>query len=135
VKALDTPALVDLLEGGARIRKVLRRWRGEELATTEVNLLELAWLVGASPSKTRAGRMAAVTRLRRRISVLPIDTRVGEEAARRLLRGGPLPGTNALSMLCALEVSGCDELVTEDSRQLPGKWRFRVTELDKRAPK
>jgi predicted nucleic acid-binding protein len=131
VKALDTPALLSLLEGNPRIRLILRHWRGEEIATTEANLLELAYIASNGPSRGRSARLSSLGRLRRRLTVLPVDSRAGEEVGRRLERGGPYPAPTALAMLAALEVSGCEELLTEDPRQFPGKWRFRVTKIDK----
>lgn len=129
MKALDTPVLLALLEGNARIRQSLRRWRGEEIATTEVNLLELAVLAANGPVRRRSARLAALGRLRRRLTVLPIDSRVGEETVRRLERGGPAPSLGVLAMLAALETSGCEELLTEDPRQLPGKWQFKIVKF------
>jgi predicted nucleic acid-binding protein len=135
VKALDTPALLSLLEGDARMRQVLRHWRGEELATTEVNLLELEFLAAGGPARRRSSRLAALGRLRRRITVLPIDSRAGEEVHRRMERGAETPSPLVLTMLAALETSGCEELLTEDPRQFPGKWRFKISKLAKRASK
>ncbi|MGP8077333.1 MAG: PIN domain-containing protein [Thermoplasmata archaeon] len=129
MKALDTPALLALLEGDPRMRPILRRWRGEEIATTEANLLELAYLAAAGPARGRALRFAALGRLRRRLTVLPIDSRAGDEVARRLERGGETPSPTVLAMLAALETSGCEELLTEDPRQFPGKWRFKISKL------
>ena len=128
MKALDTPVLLALLDGEPAARELLRRLRGHEVATTEGNLLELAVLAGRSGGRG-AARREALTRLRRRITVLPLDERALEEAARRSARG-ELGGATPLvaGMLAALEVAGCDELVSDGS--LPsGKWRFRVSRL------
>lgn len=129
MKALDTPALLSLLEGNARLRAVLKRWRGEEIATTEANVLELALLAARGPPRGKGHRAETIGRLRRRLTVLPIDSRAGEEAQRRLARGGPAASPTILAMLAALEVNGCEELLTDDPRQIPGKWRFRVSKL------
>jgi len=131
MKALDTPALLALLEGNPRIVTQLRKWREAEIATTEANLLELAVLAESGPVRVRGERFHALVRLRRRLTVLPIDDRATEEAARRAAR---LPRTMSplvLGMLGALESSGCDELLTDDPAQFQGRWRFRVTKLGK----
>ncbi|HTP54043.1 MAG TPA: PIN domain-containing protein [Thermoplasmata archaeon] len=129
MKALDTPALLALLEGNPRVRQLLKRWRGEEVATTEVNLLELAFVASRGSSRARSHRIAALGRLRRRITVLPVDSRAGDEVLRRLERAGPIPPPTVLAMLATLETNGCEELLTDDPRQIPGKWRFRTTKF------
>src|SRR5208282_3428444 len=48
--------------------------------TTEANLLELAYLAASAPARLRGERLTALTRLRQRITVLPIDSRGLEEA-------------------------------------------------------
>jgi predicted nucleic acid-binding protein len=125
VKALDTGVLVALLEGDRSARDALRRLRGHEIATTEINLLELGALPGAS--RGRSGRRGAIARLRRKMTVLPVDARAIDEVARR--RGGKDLGRtpiHVLAMLGALEASGCEELIS-DGGPFPGKWKFRVT--------
>lgn len=127
MKALDTPVLLSLLAGERPARDLLRRLRGDEVATTEANLLELSVLAGSAPARSIAARREAVGRLRRRMTVLPIDPRAVEEIARRVGRGGlsRLPPL-VLAMLGSLEANGCDELIT-DALAIPGRWRFRVT--------
>jgi predicted nucleic acid-binding protein len=129
VKALDTPVLLALLEGNPRTRQLLRQWRGEEVATSEANLLELALIAARGPARERIQRTSALGRLRRRLTVLPIDSRTGEEMLRRSERGLTASSPTVFAMLCALETSGCEELVTEDPRQLPGKWRFKISKF------
>ena len=131
MKALDTSALLALLEGDPRLRTLLRRWRGEEIATTEANLLELTFLAANGAARGRTQRLAALGRLRRRLTVLPIDSRAGEEAGRRVERGGPTPPPSVLGMLAALEASGCEELLTDEPRLLVGKWSFKITKFDR----
>ena len=135
MKALDTPVLLALLEGDPKVRAHLKRWRGEELATTETNLLELAVIAGQDASRSRGSRGTALGRLRRRLTVLPLDSRAGDEIQRRVQRGGPLPPATVLGMLAALETSGCEELLTDDPSQIPGKWRFRVTRIGRETSK
>jgi predicted nucleic acid-binding protein len=129
VKALDTSVLLGLLEGSPAVREQLRHLRGVELATTESNMLELACLAGRGARRPRAERLAALARLRRRITVLPVDQRATEEASRRVTGDAPGLSPLALAMLGALEASGCDELLTADPLPVPGKWRFRVRRI------
>lgn len=131
MKALDTPVLLALLQGDPRARRAVRAGRGEELATTEANLLELTWIAARGPPAGRSARLATLGRLRHRITVLPLEDRAGEEVRRRASR--EVAGLSPLvaAMLCSLEVHGCDELVTDDPRQFVGKWRFRIVKLVK----
>jgi len=128
MKALDTPILLALLQGSPRVRDQLRRLRGTELATTEANFLELAYLAASAPAKLRGERLTALTRLRQRITALPIDSRGLEEASRRIAAA---PGRNPLvtAMLGALEAYGCEELLTDRPDQLGGPWRFKLRKV------
>ena len=129
MKALDTGVLLALLEGSSRAREQIRRVKGVELATTEANLLELAYLAGNAPPKARAGRLAALERLRQRLTVLPIDARSGREAAARVARSSPgIRPTTAL-MLGALQAAGCEELLTDGSRPVTGDWGLRIRSI------
>jgi predicted nucleic acid-binding protein len=131
MKALDTPALLALLEGNPRMLAQLKKWREEEIATTEANLLELSALASVGSVRGRSERIRAIDRLRRRLTVLPIDARGGEEATRRAARLSRPVHPLVLGMLAALENNGCDELLTDDPAQFEGRWRFRVTKLGK----
>jgi predicted nucleic acid-binding protein len=127
VKAVDTGVLLAFLQGSTKARDLVRKSRGTELATTEANLLELAYCAGASSGRGRASRLAAIERLRQRLTVLPLDARGAREAITRVGRSpGGLAPTVAL-MLGALEAAGCEELWTDDPRAVSGNWRFRVT--------
>ncbi len=129
MKALDTPVLLALLEGDAAARDTIRRLRGHELATTEANLLELTALAGMAGSRGAAARRSAIARLRRKLTVLPIDARAIEECGRRLTaKDGPRVPLHLLAIWGALEANGCDELFTVGP-PVPGNWRFRVTQL------
>ncbi len=134
MKAMDTPVLLGLLQGDPRARALLRRWRGVEVATTEANLLELYSIIARSRGPARAARLASLTRLRRDLTVLPIDSRSVEAAARRL----PSKGTVApltLGMLGALEAYGCDELATDMPAEIPSCRSFPVTAYGRRTAK
>ena len=129
MKALDTGVLLALLEGDRAARETVRRLRGHELATTEANLLELAILAGRGAAGARSTRREAIARLRRKMTVLPIDARAVEEAARHAARpesAALVP--HVLAMLGALEASGCDELITAEA-EFGGKWRFRMSRM------
>lgn len=106
MKGLDTSVLLALLEGDRRTLNLLARLRGVELATTEVNLLELSYLAARGPPKVRVARREALDRLRRKITVLPIDGRAVEQAGRRLGKGSEKTPPHVLAMLGALEANG-----------------------------
>lgn len=110
---LDTGPLLRLLRGDAKVRARLREWAGEELATTEWNLLELEALARSDPSPGRERRRAALENLRRRISVVPID----EGATHRFVLGHATPRTSEelvrSAMLAALEARGCRLWITQ----------------------
>ena len=78
-----------------------------------------------------ARRQLSLQRLRRRLTILPVDARVGEEVARRASRLDRAIAPTVLGMLCALEVVGCEELVTDSPIEVSGKWRFRISKLTK----
>lgn len=130
MKALDTSALLALLHEGKGTRELVRRLRGIEVVTTELNLLELHSLVMRAPPKSRAGRRAAIDRLRRSLTVLPYDGQSADRLSRRAAReswGGVPP--LLLGTLAILEANGCEELITVDPGAIPGKWQFRVTKF------
>jgi predicted nucleic acid-binding protein len=126
MKALDTGILLALLEGSAKAREHLRKLRGTEIATTEANLLELAYLAATAPPKARAARLAALERLRQRVTVLPIEARSVREASSRIARAADKLAPTVVSMLGALQAAGCEELLTDDPRPVVGDWGFRV---------
>jgi predicted nucleic acid-binding protein len=126
MKAIDTPVLLALLHGSPRARDQIRRLKGSELATTEANLLELIQLAALSPARARSERISALSRLRQRITVLPIDARATEAVAKRLSKGSSrAPLVSA--MIGALEAYGCEELLTDRPELLgpPGRFKLR----------
>jgi len=130
MKALDTPVLLALLHGDGKARDLVRRLRGVEVATTELNLLELRALVAQSPPKGRGHRREALDRLRRSLTVLPFDSKAAERDNRRVtkdeIRSVP---PILLGVLSILEANGCDELITTGATAVPGRWPFRVTKF------
>lgn len=129
MKALDTSLLLALLEGLPGSRELLRQLRGEELATTEVNFLELEYLVARGPERHRRSRRDAIMRLRRKITVLPVDARAVEACARRLNKGAETAPPLVSAMLGALEAAGCSELLTHDPIPTTGKWRTHMRRI------
>ena len=94
MKGVDSSVLLGLLEGDAAVRSLLKHLRGLEVATTEADLLELAWLAGTGTKRERRHRLETLSRLRRRITVLPLDARATDQTVRIALRGesgGALP--------------------------------------------
>jgi predicted nucleic acid-binding protein len=131
MKGLDTSVLLSLLHGDRGARELATHLRGLEVATTEANLLELSFLAVRGPPRARAARKGALERLRRRITVLPIDSRAVEQAARRVGKGSEKTPPLVVAMLGALEANGCDELYTHETALDPGKWSFRITHVAK----
>ncbi len=135
MKAVDTSVLLALLEGDGALREFLKRQRGIEIATTEANLLELSYVAAHGEGRGRAARREALDRLRRKITVLPMDARAVEHAARRLGKEGPRLSPLVLAMLSTLEVGGCEELFTREVPAQLGKWKFKITRLGHSATK
>lgn len=126
MKGLDTSVLLALLEGDRKVRDLLRRLRGVELATSEANFLELGYLAARGPAKGRRHRQETLERLRRKITVLPIDSRSVDRSLRQLRKGNSAPAPAVLAMLGAFEAAGCDEVLTRSPFPAPGRWSFAV---------
>jgi len=129
MKALDTSVLLALLEGAPGTKELLHRLRGEEVATTEANLLELEYLASRGAARHRGSRRDAVARLRQKITVLPIDARAVESSARHFGKGLEAAPPLVSAMMGALEANGCEELLTHDPLPSLGKWKVRVTRI------
>ena len=130
MKAVDSGALTGILEGDSRMRVMFHRLRGVEIATTEISMIELSVRAHQASSKNRAARLRTLEKLRRKITVLPVDDRAGLEASRRIGKREQVTQPYRIAELAALEVNQCDELFTYD-KSLPGsgKWRFKITVL------
>ncbi len=135
MKALDTPILLGILEGEPSCRALLKRLRGIEVATTEANLLELGYIAAQGSPRSQAARRASLERLRRKLTVLPIDSRAVELATAHVARSGTRPPPLVTAMLGALEAAGCDELFTRERPETLGKWRLRVSNATRTNPK
>jgi predicted nucleic acid-binding protein len=112
MKALDTPVLLRLLRGDGGARQLVRKLHGEEIATTEWNLLELELLARWDPQPGREHRRAALEKLRRRLTVLPIDERSVEAVAALRGSSGPASSIALVAILGTLESRGCTEWFT-----------------------
>ena len=128
MKGLDTPVLLGILTGSPSVRPMLNSLAGEEIATTELNMLELAALAAHGSSRVRKERLQALERLRRRVTVLSLDRRVTEAMA---VKGGNTKTAGDLhlnAILAAFEAAGCSQVFT-DSRSVParGLWKVKVT--------
>lgn len=135
MKALDTSVLVALLEGDRAARDLVRKLRGVEVATTEANLLELSYLAAQGSSHARSHRQESLERLRRRLTVLPIDARAVGNAGHLLRRGADRYPPTLLAMMGALEAGSCDELFTFDRGLARGRWKVRISLLSEKNPK
>lgn len=118
MRALDTPVLLDLLRGGSGTAGFLRKLGSEELATTEVNMWELGVLAHQDRSRGVERRLAALERLRQKLTVLPVDATSTTHALR--LIGAKRSAVSVVSpsramILGALEAHGCTEWVTSRS--------------------
>ena len=118
MKALDTSVLLALLEGDRSARELVRRLREEELATTELNVLELVHVLTRGSKRLRSHRRDALDRMTRKLTVLPIDSRARSAVRRSAIRGRLGDTLTVTAMAGALEAAGCDELFTGE----PGDW-------------
>ena len=125
---LDTPILLAVLHGEKGTQELLRSLEGEELATTELNLLELLAIASLSAPRVRAARQAAVDRLRQKLTVVPIDAAAGTR--KFFQQKGPRSASDLieLAVLGAMDSHGCSRWITKGARPT-GRWKFRVTIL------
>ena len=138
MKGLDTPVLLAFLRGNPNARRLLRSLAGEELATTEWNLFELETLARAAKVKGRESRIATLEKLRRRVTVLPIDIHAVRAASREISAGTGVSGAGSASrlMIAALEANGATEwYTTKLFASLPQKGRCRVRLFEDKRPK
>jgi predicted nucleic acid-binding protein len=128
MKGLDTPVLLRILLGEPSARKLLRELQGEELATTEWNLLELEMISRSLDAPGKERRRAMIEKLRRRLTVLPLDERAVEAAAHNLVRSRRPRDLIGAAILAVLESRGCSELLTSGSSfsKLGTKAKVRV---------
>jgi predicted nucleic acid-binding protein len=111
MKGLDTPILLSILHDTSSAKELVKSFRGEELATTELNMFELRTLAAEGPRAQRNRRETALARLRRRITVLPITADSVQGAGR--FKKGSFRATDYQPVVWAtLAAAGCGEWVT-----------------------
>lgn len=126
MKALDTPILLAILHGSPSVKDLLKGLRGEELATTEINLFELTLLAAEGTRAHRESREAALARLRRRLTVLPITSDSVREAS-RFLSGKRAPAEYHRLIWGTLAAAGCGEWITTKNYAPPsGALPFKI---------
>lgn len=126
MKALDTPALLSILHDTAAGRELLKSLRGEEIATTELQMFELRVLAAQAGPTARALRETALAKLRRRLTVLPVTPESVAEAG-RFLRANPRGAAGSALVWGTLVAAGCSEWITTKP-YVPsrGKFPFKV---------
>jgi predicted nucleic acid-binding protein len=128
MKGLDTPILLDILEGRPSAKKLIQRMEGEEVCTTEANMLELVAVARSLGTAGLPGRLAAIERLRRTLTVLPLDAKAASAASNRWKGKGAPPSTLQWLVAGALDANGCSEWITDRATSIPGAFpRLRVT--------
>ncbi|MGA8542217.1 MAG: PIN domain-containing protein [Thermoplasmata archaeon] len=126
MKALDTPVLLEILHDSPRVKELLKGLRGEELATTEINLFELRLLAVQGGRTQREARETALARLRRRITVLPVTAESVRAAGPYLTDKSSSRDFRAL-VWGTLAAAGCGEWITSRSFAPPkGGLPFKV---------
>ena len=126
MKALDTPVLLGILHNSRWAKDLLKGLRGEELATTELNMFELKLLASEGSRAQGNSRDAALARLRNRITVLPVTGDSVREAA-RFVRGRGRPADYLPLVWGTLAAAGCGEWITTRAYAPPkGPNRFKV---------
>jgi predicted nucleic acid-binding protein len=134
---LDTPVLLSLLRGESTAKALIRRLEAEEVGTTSINLFELETLARLDSSAGKEHRLAALDRLRRKLTILPIDDRSAATAAGYASKdpSHTVPAANWV-ILGALEAHGCSEWVTLPGSHFPRASKsVRVTILGHSASK
>jgi predicted nucleic acid-binding protein len=136
VRGLDTPVLLGLLRGDARVSAFLRRAEAEDLCTTVINLFELEAIARSDRAPGRERRLSSLERLRRKVTVLPIDERATELSAQEASRAeAPAAPPSTWLILGALLSGGCSEWITTREARFPSAAGLKVTLLDRSTTK
>ncbi|MGA9839020.1 MAG: PIN domain-containing protein [Thermoplasmata archaeon] len=127
MKGLDTPVLLAILHDTPTSRDLLKQLGGEELATCEINMFELQAVAAAGPSRSRSGREAALLRLRRRLTVIPVTAESVSAAGRAMSTHKILLRYHSLAW-AAMDAAGCREWITTRDHSPPkgSPFRFKV---------
>ncbi|MCI4353709.1 MAG: PIN domain-containing protein [Thermoplasmata archaeon] len=132
MKGLDTPVLLALLEGTPRARALVHALAGEELATTEVNLFEIELLGRRERGAGKERRLQALERLRRKLTVLPIDEETTRRAATLAASARQSAPEGTWLCLGAAEAHGCTEWITSAAGMPPpSSSRIKVTTIER----
>ena len=130
MKGLDTPVLLEILEGRPAASKLLKGLAGEELCTTEANFFELEAIAREGRRVPLERRLAALERLRRGMTVLPLDERACRAAAARWKDGGQGLSGQTWMIYGALEANGCSEWFTSKTAGFPKTpAKLRITRI------
>lgn len=121
---LDTPLLEDLLCGRKRALRWLQEVQDQgEVAATEVSMIDLALRAGRLPGGLAAprGRQEALHRLRRSLTVLPLDSASVNRVLSlpRLPEKAPPDARSALEVVGICLAHGVEELRTSQARWIP----------------
>jgi len=136
MKGLDTPVLLALLEGTPKARTLVRTLAGEELATSEVNLFEIELLGRRDRSAGKERRLQALERLRRKLTVLPIDEETTRRAAVLAASARQTAPEGTWLCLGAAEAHGCSEWITSAAGMPPASsTRLKVSDFERRKTK
>ena len=135
MRGLDTPALLVLLTGGPGAHRLAEGALGNELVTTAANIFELEVLARQRPGG-RSARLAALDRLRHRLTILPLDAEGARRAAQLVSEARGAAVQRDALILAAFEQHGVLEMATSDPARFgPLRSRVKVVGIDKRAPK
>jgi hypothetical protein len=118
MKGLDTPVLLEILHGSASGRALLKTLRGDELATSEINMFELVHLAAQGPRNARGARHKALAGLRRRITVIPVTAR-SVERTRSTIASPPTDRGYTGLIWGTMVDAGCGEWLTTRSEAPP----------------
>lgn len=130
MKGLDTPVLLGILHGAPSVRALLSTLSGEELATTELNMIELAAIGAQGGARARRERLQALERLRRRVTVLPIDRRAADQLTQNAPAARSAADLQLHAMLAAFEAAGCSHVLAEGKTPLlRGPRRVKITNV------
>jgi predicted nucleic acid-binding protein len=136
MKALDTPVLLDVLRGVPAARQLVRSLTGEEVATTEINMFELGVLARSDRRPGFERRLAALERLRRKLTVLPVDGAAIAAAAKLPLAKGKVHSPLTQLLVATLESHGCAHWITvPEAVPEGGRLSLKVELYGQRRPK
>jgi predicted nucleic acid-binding protein len=134
MKALDASVLVALLRGRPEAKALLRSLHGEELCAPQLVLVELEALARLDASPGLERRLAAVEKLRRRLTVLPIEEK-GAQIAAKILGAHPRNASLSAALTAgALEAQHVGEWITTPEfapDRKVGRVRTRVIKMSR----